>query len=655
MLSNETDAAPDADRRRYRPEIDGMRCLAVSLVVAYHLLPDAVPNGFVGVDCFFVVSGFVVTTSLLAREATGFGRDLLAFYARRVQRLLPALVACIAVTAIAFALVAPPVTGTTDGFRTGAMALAGLSNWQLIAWGTDYFGPDAALDPFAHTWSLAIEEQFYLCFAPLLLLARGTAAGRWIGLAALVAASAASLAWFVASDGTVAGYFATTGRAWEMLLGVVVALVPPVLTRKTRAIWPVLAALGLLGTAVAAFAPLQPATASTGAALAAAALLLGSSHASDALLSSAPMRWIGLRSYGIYLWHWPLIVLLDRAVGQSGPVAALAAVATVAVAAASYRWLETPVRSLPIAGAHQAARRVIAGIAALAAAALVTAASAWWLNPRWSMAAFAARDLERDPAGFAGLDTPDSPRMELVLLGDSHAQMLWPAIRTCAEQAGIGVRNATGTGMLVSEELALDRSDRDYGARRQFVRRTVDEACAPGALPRVLLVACRFTGYLEREQLDRGAKPTDTLLAGDGRVPTGSDEAFARFERSLAETVARAGAAGLPVVLMAPIPELRHPPSVGLLRRGRGTEQPTRAEEDSHRGRTLQAMRRVAAAHANVSVWDPIDLLCPGESMDPWRDGALLYRDTNHLSVTGARLVAPALCEAIQRAAGLSN
>lgn len=654
MLSNETDAAPDANRRDYRPEIDGMRCMAVALVVAYHLAPSVVPSGFVGVDAFFVVSGYVVTRSLLSRQPAGFGADLLAFYARRVQRLLPALVACVAATAVAFALVAPPIADTAACFRTGAMSLVGVSNWHLIAEGTDYFGAVAALDPFAHTWSLAIEEQFYLCFAPLLLLCRGAGAGvRVLAAAVLTLAIVASFAWFMNAGGTVPGYFATTGRAWEMLLGVAVAALPQAeadrCRRTTRA------ALGLIATLVVALSELPAAWASALSALAAASMLLGSGPRTDALLASRPLRWVGIRSYGIYLWHWPLIVLLDRAVGRSGWTAALAVAGTVVVAAASFRLAEAPIRSMRIAGTRQAARRVLAGACTIAATALLVAVTAWGINPRWSATGSTARDLDRDPSGPGPLGGPATARMELVVLGDSHAQMLWPALRTCTETLGLLVRNATGTGMLVSEELALDRADRDYGARREFVRRTVDEASMQGPIPRALLIACRFTGYLESRQLDPTHVPPATLLAGAERVTTGSDEAFRRFERSLESTVSRAEAAAVPVIIMAPIPELAHSPLEGLLVRGRGIEQPTRAEEEALRSRTIDAMRRVAARFANVTIWDPIDVLCPGPTMNPWRDGRLLYRDTNHLSAFGARTVAPGLCDAIQRATGLSN
>jgi len=656
MLSNEADAAPDANRRDYRPEIDGMRCMAVALVVAYHLVPSAVPSGFVGVDSFFVVSGYVVTRSLLSRQPASIGADLLTFYARRVQRLLPALVACVAATAIAFALVAPPIAGTASAFLTGAMSLVGVSNWHLIAEGTDYFGAVAALDPFAHTWSLAIEEQFYLCFAPVLLISRGCRPrARMLAAAVLTLAIVASFAWFVNAGGTVPGYFATTGRAWELLLGVAVAALPQDVAARGTLVRSALGALGLIATMAIAVSTLPAAWASALSALAATSMLLGSGPRTDALLTSRPLRWVGIRSYGIYLWHWPLIVLLDRAVGRSGWTSAIAVAGTVVIAATSFRLAEAPIRSMWLAGTPQAARRMLAGVCTIAATALLVAVAAWGINPRWSATGSTARDLGRDPSGVGPLGDPATARTELVVLGDSHAQMLWPALRHCSESLGLLVRNATGTGMLVSEELALDRADRDYGARRDFVRRTVDEASMPGPIPRALLIACRFTGYLESYQLDPTHTPPATLLAGAERVTTGSDEAFRRFERSLQSTVARAEAAAVPVIIMAPLPELAHSPLEGLLVQGRGIEQPTREEEQALRSRTVEAMRRVAARRANVTIWDPLDVLCPGPTMDPWRDSRLLYRDTNHLSAFGAQTVAPGLCEAIQRATGRSN
>jgi peptidoglycan/LPS O-acetylase OafA/YrhL len=202
---------------RYRPEIDALRGVAVLAVLVFHLNPHWLAGGFVGVDIFFVISGYVVTGSLLNHAHEPLPRRLAGFYLRRVRRLLPNLFACIGVTALATALLVPP-RETRGLFTTAVKSLFGWSNNHLVGASKDYFGLDAALNPFVHTWSLGVEEQFYLVF-PLLLVLCGFGGRRTLPLllAGIVLSLGLSLWWTV--EAPISAFFLMPSRFWELASG----------------------------------------------------------------------------------------------------------------------------------------------------------------------------------------------------------------------------------------------------------------------------------------------------------------------------------------------------------------------------------------------------------------------------------------------------
>lgn len=188
---------PDVQQQRYRPEIDGLRALAVVAVVINHLDARMLPSGYLGVDIFFVISGYVITASLAQRPVQGWRDFVVQFYGRRLRRLLPALLVFVLVSAVLICLFNPD---PADALRTGLAALVGVSNLYLLRQATDYFAPDVALNPYTHTWSLGVEEQFYLLY-PLLVWLSGLALGKQGArrrlAAALLVLSAISLVAFV--------------------------------------------------------------------------------------------------------------------------------------------------------------------------------------------------------------------------------------------------------------------------------------------------------------------------------------------------------------------------------------------------------------------------------------------------------------------------
>ena len=299
--------------REVRPEIQALRAVAVLLVLVYHWWPSTLRGGFVGVDVFFAISGYLITAHLL-REVDATGRvSLLGFWARRARRILPAaLVVLLACTLATIAFVARV---HWEEFLTEIRASAlYVENWLLAREAVDYLAADDAPTPVRHFWSLSAEEQFYLVW-PALILA-GAAVGRRAIAAVLWTVTLLSLAWSVhltASDPAVA-YFVTPTRAWEFGAGGLLALAPAASRPRAVLTW-----IGLAAIAVAAVA-YSPATPFPG--IAAALPVLGAvavmwAAAPTALLRPRPVQMLGDISYSVYLWHWPLLVLtpilLDRA------------------------------------------------------------------------------------------------------------------------------------------------------------------------------------------------------------------------------------------------------------------------------------------------------------------------------------------------------
>lgn len=334
----------------YRSDIDGLRAVAVLAIVAFHAgLP--LPGGFLGVDVFFVISGFLIT-SIIEREVGKGSFSLLGFYRRRVARILPALLLMLGTTCLVGAAVLLP--GELRALTSSAAAAAAFGSniffWREAA----YFGGMAEVRPLLHTWSLGVEEQFYLLYPPLLV-----SAWRWLRPAAIRAALAVAIAGSLglcllyANSNPVPVFYLLPGRVWEIGLGALTALggasrrTRPAPITFTRQAWGWAGLLFIVAALVGASpGPAQQAwaiAACTGAAL---VLLHGRDASVGAALSVAPLRAIGLISYSIYLWHWPILSLYRIVHGNdldTVETAGLLAAALIA-GAASYLLVERPLR-----------------------------------------------------------------------------------------------------------------------------------------------------------------------------------------------------------------------------------------------------------------------------------------------------------------------
>ena len=359
LLATGDEAGTAPEDRRFRPDVEGLRAVAVGLVVFYHAGLSQLSGGFVGVDVFFVISGFVIT-GLLLRERQASGRtSILNFYARRFRRILPAATLVIFATVIASYLALGFVSGNLVA-NDGRWAAVFLSNFHFAAVGTNYFTAKLPPSPLQNFWSLSVEEQFYFVY-PTLFFVIARLKGRWslqAKLAVVLAAVIVASYWFSVTQTASAptqAYFSPFTRANELALGALVAVGTPWLKRLPAALaaglsW---AGLGAIALAAVLFTAQTPYPGSAvalpvlGAALVIAGGVVAPRAGAEGLLGLGPFQWLGKRSYALYLWHWPILIIAAEAADKSSLSLAdnLGLIlGAVVISMASYRLVENPIR-----------------------------------------------------------------------------------------------------------------------------------------------------------------------------------------------------------------------------------------------------------------------------------------------------------------------
>ena len=405
------------EHRQFRPDVEGLRAVAIVLVVLYHVHAGVAPGGYVGVDVFFVVSGFLITGQLVGELRTDGRISFLAFYARRARRILPAAMLTVIVTAVASALLLNPLAAKR-ALDDVLPAIYFGANVHFAAQGADYFNAGLSPSPIQHFWSLAVEEQFYIVWPLLLVVSslvwlRGRRRSRRervqrpvIGAVIVVLAVLAALSLMASIRQTATSpswaYFSIVTRAWELAVGAVVALALPLVARLDRRLAIPLSwvGLGCIALAAALFSDTTsyPGDSALLPVLGTAAVICGGSalasrrFGAEALLRTPPFQRVGAWSYSWYLWHWPALVLASAVLGRSlSEIQAVAvAVVSLVIAVMSFVLLERPIRRIQIVIRRPAVGLGAGGVLAAIAIAIV-ALSGSLVGPLASTAAAPAR------------------------------------------------------------------------------------------------------------------------------------------------------------------------------------------------------------------------------------------------------------------------
>jgi peptidoglycan/LPS O-acetylase OafA/YrhL len=665
--------ADDSGRTVFRPDIEGLRAVAVVLVVAFHAGVPGIGGGFVGVDVFFVISGFLVTGILFDELQRTGGISLRSFYARRVRRLLPLAAFVLVAVAVAMQFFTAPVFRPTVRFDALSAALY-YSNWQFALESVNYLTLGSAQNPVLHYWSLSVEEQFYLAWPVLLVLAAWLGRGRGPGLATRCAVlcalvGGASLVYSLRATPAepAMAYFQTTTRLWEFAAGGAVALAIPALLRAPRLVSSPAAVVGL-GAVAAAVVAYGPTTEFPGRAallpVGGAALLLaaGPATAVGRLLSLPPFRVVGRLSYAWYLWHWPCLVFARTArwapadgrigwLATSGAVAISFVLACVTHAlvedpARRARWLAVDRRRVAVFGSLTTATTLVA--LAIAGGPLVVPgqAVASTRSPYPSAATPLAASSSTAYGAMRGCHvgySADAPgtgcafgdvhaRRTVVLIGDSHAAQWFPAFEVLARREHFRLIAWTKSGcpFTSATSIYLPAIGRSYGECRDWAASVLQRLAA---LPRpALVIEARTSTYLPQ------------VLDSDGE-PIGGAEAARRWGQGFGGGVSALRRLADRVVVLRDTP---HAPFDVPACVSWNSSEPAACDfaRPKHSDQTEYAAELAAGVPASLYV-DPAPAACGPHECRAVVDGVITYRDDNHLTAAYAALLWNRLARAL--------
>ena len=661
------DNRPTDDIFGYKPFVDGLRAVSILAVVAYHAGTPSIRGGFVGVDVFFVISGYLIINQIVAGLKSG-SFSFAGFWARRVLRILPPYLLVIAASlAIApFVFVAP-----REFIELGREAMNSafmIVNHYFYA-KQGYFDVAAETKPLLHLWSLAVEEQFYL-FAPLILfglwrLAGGTAAHHrriaGVAVAGLVIASFAVCV--TGTGGTNPAFYLTPYRAWEFILGgLIPSLVPALRAMPKPAVVVVGAAgMGLILATVLGIGHGVPypsywaAVPVIGACLVIAAGLARPETPVARLLATRPMVWIGLVSYAWYLWHWPLLTFARiRNFGESIPAWDWSAIAlSLALAAATHHFLEVPIKRWRRRRGALGLRwpTVVSGAGAAFAVALVGLVYSDVVAPGIERAApelWAGMADVDDACALTGANRLEADCLTRaaggpigLLIGNSHARMIYDVVRSNAQGSGTTLVSLVSPGCQPYYPVdAIRRADLSEACNA----RLADGIAAIGRdLPRppdYAVVSARWNTGMALERRAGSTSPGDFAEAGLSRPPP--DGVRKIMALGVGAMIARLEALGVErILLIGPVPELRFVAPDCVARAAARRISPDRCavrrnQVDNRRSASIATLRYLAGQFPNVRFIDPIDVFCDKAFCRPFDDDGILYVDDDHLSPHGS-------------------
>jgi peptidoglycan/LPS O-acetylase OafA/YrhL len=642
----------------FRADLDGLRAIAIGVIVAYHAGISGFGGGFIGVDVFFVISGFLIMGQL-DRELVGTGTlHLPTFWARRARRLVPAAVATVLFVVVASQIVYSALHWQTVATE-GLAATFYLSNELYRNASTDYFAPALTASPLLNTWSLAVEEQFYLVWPVLILLAGRVLPSRWdrrrlrIGVVATVVVLSFWFGLRMLDVDTPTAYFSALARAWEFGVGALLALTVSHLRRIGPAASRLLliGGLGLLGWGLLTIndQTVFPGWAAVIPVLGTAAMIAGGSgpdQLAARTIGCRPLQAVGRISYSWYLWHWPVMVLGTFVLNTTATPAKTALVLlSLAPAYFTYRLLEIRLRHAPRLVASN--RRTAAVMLAFVLVAAVACAGLWVRGAvatsdpyvqRLAAASADVEDLKPECATDVVADLltncvwgdPAGSRTALII-GDSHAAHWLPALDVIGHQQQLRV-----VGSIQGSCPSLG-----YGYQPELPTCVSKIAGTPELIRRLhpdLVIVANSVGYV------------CCLLGPDGQL-VGNDANLATWQQGTADRATQLKSLGVPLLIISDTPRFPKDPIDCLVTtRDEHACDATAADEESILGGMHRAEQAAVAQVGWGTFFDANPLLCRDGVCPLEDDGRVMYADGHHLTTAESRALAPPLGDAVGRA-----
>ncbi|MES2884267.1 MAG: acyltransferase family protein [Pseudomonadota bacterium] len=656
----------------YRPEIDGLRALAVLAVVLYHSRVPGFGGGFVGVDVFFAISGYVVIGGLNREQLRTGTVDWTSFLIRRIRRLLPLLLLTVLLSLALGYWLLPPF-GEFQNLCQSAIAALGLSaNVFFWRFAGSYFNPYLEQLPLLHLWSLSVEEQFYLIVPAAFLLARWQRTNNLAKVVMLLGAASLALCIWGSAQHPMASFYLPITRAWEFAAGALAALSE--LKQRPRRSMNLVLLLGIVLSFLLLDPdlPLQVLLAGLPAVLTALLLHgLSSQPANDLalrLLQHSALCWIGQRAYAWYLLHWPALAFyrhywLEDVSPWELPLVSAAALPLAAIA---HRYIELPLRNTQwrfIAPRHRLLLLALLTTTSVATTAFVLGVQAsqrqaqpewqfWQVSEDWLVAAsHCLRDgaLGDDQATVCESPPRTQGAETLFLWGDSHAYHLRPSLNEVSARQDIPLRTwaMAGCPPLTSRTSVVDLKSDGQMACSRFSRRAIaDIVNTSERHGTIAILAARWEPYLAVDAISIAERyhfknNFDQIDRAEERR---------KFTNSLLATVKTLDDRHIQIILVASVPEqLVSIPSC-VIRFTSAHCRTARALVEQYSASTMQMLKTVVAQHPHVQVVDPINTFCDTEFCNPGPAKELWYMDDDHLSAAGSRRLMPLLSEAVAEA-----
>lgn len=632
-MLQKTKTAPVSHTVDYRPDIDGLRAVAVFSVVFYHYGARWLPGGFTGVDVFFVISGYIITFHSLNRMELGTF-SIFDFYLRRIKRIMPPMILMVlAVLIFGWFYLMP--SEYTELAKSASYAVLGLGNIYFYR-NTGYFDQAAENQPLLHTWSLGVEEQFYLLWPLLLWVGLPLVASRRSFRVALAAAVLFAFAYAVwrTNTSSKAAFYLPHPRAWELGLGALVAFMPRIESYRLGEVLSV-AGLALVGWSILALSPSDtfPGINAAYACVGSALLIWPKEYntLTGQLLSIAPLQKAGLISYGVYLWHWPLIVFYRHlALEQPGLAPAVALfLVVVAISYLSYRFIERPI----IRSRRRVARSISASACAVFGAGLMIYHSEGVparLTAQVLAYASGADDYNQRRPECHRTDEFNPPLYKSCIYGHGNSP---PAFAIWSDSHGVEIGEALGERLATRGQSLLSLTYSSCPPSLNF-RAPLQKGCEA--------FTAKVIGFLAQN-----SDIQTVFLAAyyEFYLTSGADH---EFNKGFSAAVSALAATGKKIIIIASNPEL---PGVSIPQGAArlamvGMADTLAVTVEEHRARSSAArnlLDHLAATYENVSIFDPADILCRDGRCALVADGRPLLFDDNHLSRTGAAMLVKAM------------